>query len=38
MATTQDKDEKSSPKKKKGVKDLDELKKEVPLVRIPLEE
>lgn len=32
MATTQDKDEKESPKKKGG-KDLDDLKKEVPIVR-----
>lgn len=32
VATTQDKDEKESPKKKGG-KDLDDLKKEVPLVR-----
>lgn len=32
MATTQDKDEKDSPKKKGG-KDLDDLKKEVPIVR-----
>lgn len=31
MATTQDKDEKESPKKKGG-KDLDDLKKEVPIV------
>uniref|UniRef100_A0A672K3U6 Sodium/potassium-transporting ATPase subunit alpha n=1 Tax=Sinocyclocheilus grahami TaxID=75366 RepID=A0A672K3U6_SINGR len=31
VATTQDKDDKGSPKKKKGVKDLDDLKKEVPL-------
>uniref|UniRef100_A0A672K587 Sodium/potassium-transporting ATPase subunit alpha n=1 Tax=Sinocyclocheilus grahami TaxID=75366 RepID=A0A672K587_SINGR len=36
VATTQDKDDKGSPKKKKGVKDLDDLKKEVPLVRITL--
>lgn len=36
MATTQDKDDKGSPKKKKGAKDLDDLKKEVPLVRITL--
>lgn len=35
MATTQDKDDKGKPKKK-GVKDLDDLKKEVPLVRITL--
>lgn len=34
MATTQDKDDKDSPKKKKGTKDLDDLKKEVPLVRL----
>lgn len=33
MATTQDKDEKESPKKKAG-KDLDDLKKEVPIVRV----
>ena len=32
VATTQDKDEKESPKKKGG-KDLDDLKKEVPIVR-----
>lgn len=32
VATTQDNDEKDSPKKKGG-KDLDDLKKEVPLVR-----
>lgn len=32
MATTQDKDEKESPKKGKGGKDLDDLKKEVPIV------
>lgn len=32
MATTQDNDDKESPKKK-GAKDLDDLKKEVPLVR-----
>lgn len=32
VATTQDNDEKESPKKK-GAKDLDDLKKEVPLVR-----
>lgn len=33
VATTQDKDEGGSPdKKKKGGKDLDDLKKEVPLV------
>lgn len=31
VATTQDKDEKESPKKKGG-KDLDDLKKEVPIV------
>lgn len=31
VATTQDKDEKESPKKK-GVKDMDDLKKEVPIV------
>ncbi len=31
MATTQDKDEKESPKKKGG-KDLDDLKREVPIV------
>lgn len=31
VATTQDKDEKDSPKKKGG-KDLDDLKKEVPIV------
>ncbi|KTF94441.1 hypothetical protein cypCar_00027006, partial [Cyprinus carpio] len=31
VATTQDKDDKDSPKKKKGTKDLDDLKKEVPL-------
>lgn len=35
MATTQDKDEKESPKKKGG-KDLDDLKKEVPIVSKPL--
>lgn len=36
VATTQDKDEKESPKKKGG-KDLDDLKKEVPIVstRLP---
>lgn len=33
VATTQDKDEKESPKKKGG-KDLDDLKKEVPIVCI----
>lgn len=33
VATTQDKDEKESPKKGKGGKDMDDLKKEVPLVR-----
>lgn len=32
MATTQDQDDKDSPKKKGG-KDLDDLKKEVPIVR-----
>lgn len=32
VATTQDKDDKESPKKKGG-KDLDDLKKEVPIVR-----
>ena len=31
VATTQDKDDKESPKKKGG-KDLDDLKKEVPIV------
>ncbi|TRY95577.1 hypothetical protein DNTS_018365, partial [Danionella cerebrum] len=31
VATTQDKDDKDSPKRKKGGKDLDDLKKEVPL-------
>lgn len=35
VATTQDKDDKESPKKKGG-KDLDDLKKEVPIVRILL--
>lgn len=35
MATTQDKDEKESPKKKGG-KDLDDLKKEVPIVSRPV--
>lgn len=35
MATTQDKDEKESPKKKGG-KDLDDLKKEVPIVSMLL--
>lgn len=34
MATTQDKDEQESPKKKGG-KDLDDLKKEVPIVSTP---
>uniref|UniRef100_A0A672MD79 Sodium/potassium-transporting ATPase subunit alpha n=1 Tax=Sinocyclocheilus grahami TaxID=75366 RepID=A0A672MD79_SINGR len=33
VATTQDTNEKESPKKGKGGKDLDDLKKEVPLVR-----
>lgn len=33
VATTQDKDDKGSNKKKNAAKDLDELKKEVPLVR-----
>lgn len=33
MATTQDKDEKESPKKKGG-KGMDDLKKEVPIVSI----
>ncbi|KAG7511719.1 echinoderm microtubule-associated protein-like 4 isoform X1 [Solea senegalensis] len=32
VATTQDKDEKESPKKGKGGKDLDDLKKEVPIM------
>ena len=35
VATTQDKDEKESPKKKGG-KDLDDLKKEVPIVSVTL--
>lgn len=35
VATTQDKDEKESPKKKAG-KDMDDLKKEVPIVSAPL--
>ncbi|TKS89087.1 hypothetical protein D9C73_022482 [Collichthys lucidus] len=33
VATTQDKDEKESPKKKGG-KDLDDLKKEVPIISV----
>lgn len=32
MATTQEKDEKKESPKKKGGKDLDDLKKEVPIV------
>lgn len=35
VATTQDKDDKDSPKKKNKGKDLDDLKKEVPLVSAP---